>query len=188
MFLSKVLFLCCRKISANHRGADSKEEFFSAEDVGRCMRRVQCVKVNEVIDVDEDISIQVLLQLALATHPSTVCLLTIRVCAPQAFYAGHVLGAVMFHIRIGDESILYTGMLLLSGCPVLIVLYTIPCRVRNLPGDFNMTTDRHLGAARLVSGTGSGTNSLFGASIPRPDLLITESTYATLSRDGKRFR
>ncbi|VDQ08944.1 unnamed protein product [Trichobilharzia regenti] len=43
-----------------------------------------------------------------------------------------------------------------------------------LYGDYNMTPDRHLGAAWV--------------SRCRPDLLITESTYATTIRDSKRTR
>ena len=67
----------------------------------------------------------------------------------KAYYAGHVLGAAMFHVQVGEESVLYTG-------------------------DYNMTPDRHLG----------------GAIIDRcqPDVLITESTYATVVRDSKRAR
>jgi integrator complex subunit 11 len=45
----------------------------------------------------------------------------------------------MFLVRVGDQSVFYTG-------------------------DYNMTPDRHLGAAR--------------PSFCRPDLLITETTYA----------
>lgn len=46
---------------------------------------------------------------------------------------------------------------------------------RRLPqGDYNMTPDRHLGAAWI--------DRCF------PDLLITESTYATTIRDSKRCR
>ncbi|KAF6038788.1 CPSF3L [Bugula neritina] len=67
----------------------------------------------------------------------------------KAYYAGHVLGAAMFHIRVGSQSIVYTG-------------------------DYNMTPDRHLGAAWIDK--------------CRPDLLITESTYATTIRDSKRCR
>lgn len=40
----------------------------------------------------------------------------------KAYYAGHVLGAAMFHVQVGEESVLYTG-------------------------DYNMTADRHLGGA-----------------------------------------
>ena len=57
----------------------------------------------------------------------------------RAYYAGHVLGAAMFYARVGEEvfgpSVVYTG-------------------------DYNMTPDRHLGAASIER--------------CRPDLLITE--------------
>lgn len=66
----------------------------------------------------------------------------------KAYYAGHVLGAAMFHVQAGDESVVYTG-------------------------DYNMTPDRHLGAAWI--------------DCCRPDLLITESTYATTVRDSRRY-
>lgn len=68
----------------------------------------------------------------------------------KPFYAGHVLGAAMFYVRVGGESVLYTG-------------------------DYNMTPDRHLGAASVELSL-------------RPDILITESTYATTLRDSKRAR
>jgi integrator complex subunit 11 len=55
----------------------------------------------------------------------------------------------MFKISVGDESVLYTG-------------------------DFNMTPDRHLGAA--------------WADRCKPTVLISESTYATTIRDSKRSR
>ena len=60
-----------------------------------------------------------------------------------------VLGAAMFHVRVGNASVVYTG-------------------------DYNMTPDRHLGAAWIDK--------------VRPDVLITESTYATTIRDSKRAR
>ena len=41
-----------------------------------------------------------------------------------AHYAGHVLGACMFEVRLGSATILYTG-------------------------DYNMAPERHLGAARV---------------------------------------
>eukprot|EP00475_Leptophrys_vorax_P040773 TRINITY_DN7619_c0_g1_i11.p1 TRINITY_DN7619_c0_g1~~TRINITY_DN7619_c0_g1_i11.p1 ORF type:complete len:595 (-),score=135.42 TRINITY_DN7619_c0_g1_i11:3475-5187(-) len=64
------------------------------------------------------------------------------------YYAGHVLGATMALIESHDgKSVMYTG-------------------------DFNMTADRHLGAAKP----------------PRvyPDVLISESTYADFVRDSKK--
>ncbi|KAK9091451.1 hypothetical protein Sjap_024628 [Stephania japonica] len=42
----------------------------------------------------------------------------------RAYYAGHVLGAAMFYAKVGDSAIVYTG-------------------------DYNMTPDRHLGAAQI---------------------------------------
>ncbi|OZJ05629.1 hypothetical protein BZG36_01524 [Bifiguratus adelaidae] len=66
-----------------------------------------------------------------------------------AYYAGHVLGAAMFYISANGESLVYTG-------------------------DYNMTPDRHLGAAWIDK--------------LRPDVLITESTYATTIRESKRAR
>ncbi|GAV70928.1 Lactamase_B domain-containing protein/RMMBL domain-containing protein/Beta-Casp domain-containing protein [Cephalotus follicularis] len=67
----------------------------------------------------------------------------------RAYYAGHVLGAAMFYAKVGDNAIVYTG-------------------------DYNMTPDRHLGAAQIDR--------------LKLDLLITESTYATTVRDSKYAR
>ncbi len=67
----------------------------------------------------------------------------------RAFYAGHVLGAAMFHVSYRGQSVVYTG-------------------------DYNTQADRHLGAAAI--------------SRCRPDVLITETTYARTIRDSKRAR
>lgn len=67
----------------------------------------------------------------------------------RAYYAGHVLGAAMFYAKVGDTAIVYTG-------------------------DYNMTSDRHLGAAQIDR--------------LQLDLLITESTYAETIRDSKYAR
>eukprot|EP01135_Chromosphaera_perkinsii_P008494 Nk52_evm62s1360 gene=Nk52_evmTU62s1360 len=67
----------------------------------------------------------------------------------KAYYAGHVLGAAMFRASADGQSVVYTG-------------------------DYNMTPDRHLGAAWIDK--------------CKPDLLISESTYATTIRDSKRVR
>ncbi|KAL4569465.1 hypothetical protein LXL04_025103, partial [Taraxacum kok-saghyz] len=67
----------------------------------------------------------------------------------RAYYAGHVLGAAMFYACVEDSGIVYTG-------------------------DYNMTPDRHLGAAQIDR--------------LQLDLLITESTYATTIRDSKYAR
>lgn len=65
----------------------------------------------------------------------------------KAYYAGHVLGAAMFQIRVGSESVVYTvsgsaggtGWAAWAGwghCSSCCFL----CQ-----GDYNMTPDRHLG-------------------------------------------
>ncbi|XP_020271246.1 cleavage and polyadenylation specificity factor subunit 3-II [Asparagus officinalis] len=67
----------------------------------------------------------------------------------RAYYAGHVLGAAMIYAKVGVNAMVYTG-------------------------DYNMTPDRHLGAAQIDR--------------LQLDLLITESTYATTIRDSKYAR
>ncbi|CAM8962010.1 unnamed protein product [Rhodiola kirilowii] len=67
----------------------------------------------------------------------------------RAYYAGHVLGAAMFYAKVGDNALVYTG-------------------------DYNMTPDRHLGAAQIDR--------------LDVDLVITESTYATTVRDSRYAR
>lgn len=100
------------------------QNFFKAEDIKACMKKVRTVNLHEVVQVDDELQI-------------------------KAYYAGHVLGAAMFEVRVGQQSFVYTG-------------------------DYNMTPDRHLGAAWIDK--------------CRPDILITESTYATTIRDSKRCR
>ncbi|KAL7077440.1 hypothetical protein ACQ4LE_003037 [Meloidogyne hapla] len=112
-----------RKVVTEHRGETSN--FFTSQMIKDCMKKVTAVNLHEIVHVDEQLSI-------------------------QAFYAGHVLGAAMFLVKVGSESVLYTG-------------------------DFNMTPDRHLDAAKVPPGL-------------RPDILITETTYATTVRESKRVR
>eukprot|EP00124_Ichthyophonus_hoferi_P004144 Ihof_evm1s421 gene=Ihof_evmTU1s421 len=110
-----------RHIQTNRHG---EKDFFTSEMIKNCMKKVVTVALHQTIKIDDDLEI-------------------------KAYYAGHVLGAAMFYVKAGMESIVYTG-------------------------DYNMTPDRHLGAAWIDK--------------CRPDLLITESTYATTIRDSKRCR
>ncbi|XP_050026697.1 integrator complex subunit 11 [Dermacentor andersoni] len=110
-----------RKITVDRKG---ETNFFTSAMIRDCMRKVVAVNLHQAVQVDDELEI-------------------------KAYYAGHVLGAAMFRIRVGSQSVVYTG-------------------------DYNMTPDRHLGAAWLDK--------------CRPDLLITESTYATTIRDSKRCR
>ncbi|XP_066944743.1 integrator complex subunit 11 [Macrobrachium rosenbergii] len=119
--LCPVLLEDMRKVAVERKG---ETNFFTASMIKDCMRKVITVTLHEIVQVNKDLEI-------------------------KAYYAGHVLGAAMFHIRVGSQSLVYTG-------------------------DYNMTPDRHLGAAWIDK--------------CRPDLLITESTYATTIRDSKRCR
>ncbi|XP_072210290.1 integrator complex subunit 11 isoform X2 [Excalfactoria chinensis] len=110
-----------RKITVDKKG---ETNFFTSQMIKDCMKKVLTVHLHQTVQVDEELEI-------------------------KAYYAGHVLGAAMFQIKVGCESVVYTG-------------------------DYNMTPDRHLGAAWIDK--------------CRPDLLITESTYATTIRDSKRCR
>lgn len=119
--LCPVLLEDMRKVAVERKG---ETNFFTSSMIKDCMKKVITVSLHETVQVDADLEI-------------------------KAYYAGHVLGAAMFHIRVGQQSLVYTG-------------------------DYNMTPDRHLGAAWIDK--------------CRPDLLISESTYATTIRDSKRCR
>lgn len=110
-----------RKISVERKG---ETNFFTSQMIKDCMKKVIAVNLHQSVKVDDELEI-------------------------KAYYAGHVLGAAMFQVKVGSQSFVYTG-------------------------DYNMTPDRHLGAAWIDK--------------CRPDLLITESTYATTIRDSKRCR
>uniref|UniRef100_A0A2P2I228 Integrator complex subunit 11 n=2 Tax=Hirondellea gigas TaxID=1518452 RepID=A0A2P2I228_9CRUS len=119
--LCPVLLEDMRKVAVERKG---ETNFFTSPMIKDCMKKVTTVSLHETVQVDDELEI-------------------------KAYYAGHVLGAAMFLIRVGSHSLVYTG-------------------------DYNMTPDRHLGAAWIDK--------------CRPDLLITESTYATTIRDSKRCR
>lgn len=110
-----------RKVAVERKG---ESNFFTSQMIKDCMKKVIAVTLHQSVMVDSELEI-------------------------KAYYAGHVLGAAMFWVRVGSQSIVYTG-------------------------DYNMTPDRHLGAAWIDK--------------CRPDLLISESTYATTIRDSKRCR
>ncbi|XP_077075170.1 integrator complex subunit 11 [Siphateles boraxobius] len=110
-----------RKITVDKKG---ETNFFTSQMIKDCMKKVVPINLHQTVQVDEELEI-------------------------KAYYAGHVLGAAMVQIKVGSESVVYTG-------------------------DYNMTPDRHLGAAWIDK--------------CRPDILISESTYATTIRDSKRCR
>ncbi|KXS21895.1 Metallo-hydrolase/oxidoreductase, partial [Gonapodya prolifera JEL478] len=127
------------------------DSFFTEADIKNCMKKVIPVDVNQAIQVDPQLTI-------------------------RAYYAGHVLGAAMFHIQV---TVPVTNSV---SCPSASFTFH-PFNTPRLPhpsltcvytGDYNTTPDRHLGPAQIDR--------------CRPDVLVTETTYATYTRDSKRTR
>lgn len=83
-----------RKITVERKG---ETKFFTSNMIKNCMKKVIPINLHQTIKLGDDIEI-------------------------KAYYAGHVLGAAMIYVRVGQESVVYTG-------------------------DYNMTPDRHLGSA-----------------------------------------
>lgn len=119
--IAPILLEDFRRISVERKG---ESNFFTSQNIKDCMKKVITINLHQTVQVYDDLEI-------------------------KCYYAGHVLGAGMFLVKSGQQSVVYTG-------------------------DFNMTPDRHLGSAWIDK--------------CRPDLLITESTYATTIRDSKRCR
>ncbi|XP_046396864.1 integrator complex subunit 11 [Ischnura elegans] len=119
--IAPILLEDMRKVMVERKG---ESNVFTSQMIKDCMKKVIAVTLHQTVMVDNELEI-------------------------KAYYAGHVLGAAMFRIRVGSQSLVYTG-------------------------DYNMTPDRHLGAAWIDK--------------CHPDLLISESTYATTIRDSKRCR
>ncbi|CAI8050141.1 Integrator complex subunit 11 [Geodia barretti] len=105
-----------RKITVDRKG---EQNFFTSQMIKDCMKKVVTVNLHQAVKVDPDLEI-------------------------KAYYAGHVLGAAMFQVKVHHQSIVYT----------IGVCYSRSAWIDKC----------------------------------RPDLLITESTYATTIRDSKRCR
>ncbi len=56
---------------------------YTSEQIEQCMRKVRVIQLHQTLVLSECIEI-------------------------TPYYAGHVLGACMFHIRVGSHSIVYT--------------------------------------------------------------------------------
>lgn len=116
-----ILLEDCQKIlSMKNRGTD----IYSLEDIKKCMDKIIPVNMNETIEISKDFII-------------------------TPYYAGHVIGAAMFYVRVGNRSVVYTG-------------------------DYSTTADQHLGAAWIDT--------------LRPDLMITESTYGSVTRNCRKMK
>ncbi|OII71333.1 CPSF metallobeta-lactamase [Cryptosporidium ubiquitum] len=127
-------------LATNEVISNSEYGFFTVSDVWSCMEKVKAIQLHQTIVVS-----------GIKITP---------------YYAGHVLGASMFHIQVNDESIVYTG-------------------------DFNMVRDRHLGPALIPKLLPSLliSESTYATYI-RPSRRSTERTfcemvYSCLKRGGK---
>ncbi len=69
-----------RKVMVERKG---ESNFFSSAQIRDCMKKVIPVNLHQSVMVDDELEI-------------------------KAYYAGHVLGAAMFSIRVGRESVVYT--------------------------------------------------------------------------------
>lgn len=115
--------------------------FFTSDDIKNCMKKVIPVDIHETFKLGLDIEIKAYYAGHVNTRSETLILQLLHPLNRYTFYK--VLGAGMFHVKVGNQSVVYTG-------------------------DYNMTPDRHLGAAWIDK--------------CRPDVLITETTYVRLRR------
>ena len=69
-----------RKIMVERKG---EKNFFTSQMIKDCMRKVITVNLHQSVQVNGDLEI-------------------------KAYYAGHVLGAAMFQVKVGEQSIVYT--------------------------------------------------------------------------------
>lgn len=87
----------CKVYNEREEAHKSNYPSYNEDNIRDCMEKIKCMSMRETVELEKDFTI-------------------------TAYYAGHVLGAAIFHVRAGDESVLYTG-------------------------DYNMAPDRHLDAA-----------------------------------------
>ncbi|KAJ8320298.1 hypothetical protein KUTeg_001885 [Tegillarca granosa] len=83
LYLLFVLKEDYRKITVERKG---ESNFFTSEMIKTCMKKVIAVNLHQTIQVDDELEI-------------------------KAYYAGHVLGAAMFHMRVGNQSVVYTVLI-----------------------------------------------------------------------------
>ena len=79
--IAPILLEDMRRVAVERKG---ETNFFTSQMIKECMRKCVAVNLHQVIKVDDELEI-------------------------KAYYAGHVLGAAMFHVRVGEQSLVYTG-------------------------------------------------------------------------------
>ncbi len=86
-------------------------EFYSSEDIATCMRRVTSLQLHETVIVDGDIEITPyyaghVLGVSVALLHRTHGVAVTRTL-PYRPYA--IAGACMYRVKVGGESVVYTG-------------------------------------------------------------------------------
>lgn len=136
-----------RKIMVERKG---ETNFFTIQNIKDCMKKVIAVNIHQTLKLcDGEVEV-------------------------TAYYAGHVLGAAMFHVKVFSSpggAVVGETRFSTGSQPHTHASHSVSCLYT---GDYNMTPDRHLGAAQIDK--------------LKVDLLITETTYATTIRDSKRLR
>jgi Cft2 family RNA processing exonuclease len=69
-----------RKVAVERKG---ESNFFTSQMIKDCMKKVVAVTLHQSVMVDKELEI-------------------------KAYYAGHVLGAAMFRVTVGSQSVVYT--------------------------------------------------------------------------------
>lgn len=91
-----ILLEDCQKIlSMKNRDG----QIYKHEDIKKCVDKITPINMNETIEIEKGFTI-------------------------TPYYAGHVIGAAMFYVQVGDQSVVYTG-------------------------DFSTTSDQHLATASI---------------------------------------
>lgn len=98
-----------RKITVDKKG---ETNFFTSQMIKDCMKKVVPLNLHQTVQVLNFSLSSPRLPLVPIDWPISLCLL----CCWQvddeleikAYYAGHVLGAAMVHIKVGSESVVYT--------------------------------------------------------------------------------
>ena len=76
--IAPILLEDMRKVAVDRKG---ETNFFTSQMIKDCMKKVVPVGLHQIVRVDDEIEI-------------------------KAYYAGHVLGAAMFHIKVGNQVIM----------------------------------------------------------------------------------
>ena len=85
-----------RKISVEKRG---ESHFFTSHMIKECMKKVITVNLHQTVKVFFSLCY---------VHAFSIISQVDNDLELKAYYAGHVLGAAMFYVKVGHQSVVYT--------------------------------------------------------------------------------